>query len=148
MKELRFEKLSEAHLDEVLEIEKLSFRAPWVRELFKKETESAVSNFFAAVSDGKITGYGGFWKAHDEADIVNLAVHPDFRHRGIGRQILEYLLAAAEKEGIKTVFLEVRAENPHAQKLYASCGFKPVGRRKKYYGDEDALIMEKKISEK
>ena len=145
--EIHFEKLEEKHLDEVLVIENLSFKSPWTREFFRKETLFAVSKFFAALSGGRVVGYGGFWQANDEADIVNLAVHPEYRNGGIGRKILEYLLKTAKDEGIKTLFLEVRAENPYAQKLYASCGFRAVGRRKKYYGDEDALIMEKKLGE-
>ena len=145
--EIEFEKLKEKHLEEVLEIERLSFKDPWTKEFFKSETLSGISKFYAALSGGKIVGYGGFWKAQDEADIVNLAVSPEFRNMGLGRKILEYLLKTAKDEGIKTVHLEVRAENPYAQKLYASCGFRAVGRRKKYYGDADALIMEKKLGE-
>ena len=145
--EIQFEKLDEKHLDEVLEIEKLSFKDPWPKEFFRKETLSDISKFYAALAAGKVVGYGGFWKAKDEADIVNLAVHPGNRNRGLGRKILEYLLKTAKDEGVKTIYLDVRAENPYAQKLYSSCGFKAVGRRRKYYGDEDALIMEKKLGE-
>jgi ribosomal-protein-alanine N-acetyltransferase len=145
--EIQFEKLQEKHLIEVLEIEKLSFKDPWTREFFRSETLSDISKFFVALAGMKVAVYGGFWKALDEADIVNLAVSPEFRNKGVGRKILEQLLRAAKDEGVKTVYLEVRAENPYAQRLYASCGFRSVGRRKKYYGDEDALIMEKKLGE-
>jgi ribosomal-protein-alanine N-acetyltransferase len=144
--ELKFQKLAKHNLESVLEIEKLSFANPWNKEMFEKEITLEISNFFVAEISEKIVGYGGFWKMGEEADIVNIAVHPDFRSKGIGRKILEFILESAKKDGIKKVFLEVRSQNTGAQKFYKSFGFKPVAVRPKYYSNDDAVIMERGIT--
>ncbi len=141
--ELIFQELSRKDLESVLEIEKLSFSEPWNRGMFEREVGAAHSNFFVARAGEKIVGYGGFWKTGDEGDIINLAIHPDLRSRGLGRKLLEFLLNRAKKSGIKRLVLEVRSRNANAQKLYASFGFSPIAVRLKYYSDDDAIIMEK-----
>ncbi|MCX5781233.1 MAG: ribosomal protein S18-alanine N-acetyltransferase [Elusimicrobia bacterium] len=143
--ELKFQRLTKHNLESVLEIEKLSFKNPWNKEMFEKEITLEISNFFVAEISEKIVGYGGFWKMGEEADIVNIAVHPDFRSKGLGKKILEFILESAKKDGIKKVFLEVRSQNTSAQSLYKSFGFKPVAVRPKYYSNDDAVIMEIKI---
>jgi len=93
--------------------------------------------------DNKIVGYGGFWVVVDEGHITNIAVHPEYRSKGIGSKIMEGLIELAKKNGIISMTLEVRESNIVAQHLYAKFGFRPLGRRKGYYQDnnEDAIIM-------
>ena len=97
------------------------------------------------VQDRTVLGYCAFWQAFDSADITNVAVHPDHRKKGLGKQILNRALQEADARGIHQIFLEVRVSNTAARALYASCGFNNVGMRKAYYADngEDAVIMMK-----
>ena len=91
----------------------------------------------------KIVGYLGLWKIIDEAHITNLAVHPDFRRKGVAKLLLFDALEQCYKEKIKYLTLEVRVSNEGAINLYENFGFKSLGVRKKYYqnNNEDALIM-------
>lgn len=93
--------------------------------------------------DGRIVGYVLFWFVSEEVDIHNIAVHPDFRRQGIGRLLLEQVVAAARRQERVRVTLDVRFSNTSAQSLYRSFGFAARGLRKAYYSDngEDALVM-------
>jgi [ribosomal protein S18]-alanine N-acetyltransferase len=146
MKEPEFLRLEPGHLDQVLEIEKLSFKKPWSRWNFEREINLHLSTFVVLAAEGRVIGYGGFWKILDEGHIVNLAVHPDFRQKRYGRKILEYLMTGIAEAGIKRILLEVRQSNFYAIKLYSSFGFEITGIRPKYYDQEDALVMEKYLA--
>ncbi|ABY91800.1 [SSU ribosomal protein S18P]-alanine acetyltransferase [Thermoanaerobacter thermohydrosulfuricus] len=131
-------------VEEVLEIEKLSFSTPWSKEAFISEvTKNSCAKYIVAEVDNKIVGYGGFWVVVDEGHITNIAVHPEYRSKGIGSKIMEGLIDLAKKNGITAMTLEVRESNITAQHLYAKYGFRQLGRRKGYYQDnnEDAIIM-------
>ncbi len=131
-------------LNQVLEIENLSFLNPWTRRMYLSEvSEKDKSYFVVAKLEDRIIGYGGFWFIVDEAHLTNLAVHPDFRKQGIGTQIMQYLLNLSKQLGVKRATLEVRVSNVIAQKFYTKFGFIPIALRKKYYpdGKEDAVIM-------
>jgi ribosomal-protein-alanine N-acetyltransferase len=137
--------LREDHLPDVLAIEQASFPEPWSEGMFLREIRLPISCFYIARFQDRIAGYGGYWQVEDEAHIVSLAVHPDCRSRGIGRQILHFLMDGMRDRGIIRILLEVRAGNQPAQRLYGSEGFTAIGRREKYYGNEDAIVMEKKL---
>jgi ribosomal-protein-alanine N-acetyltransferase len=93
--------------------------------------------------EGRIVGYVLFWFLPEEVDIHNIAVHPDFRRHGIGRLLLEHVVAAARRQDRLRVTLDVRSSNAPAQNLYRNFGFVTRGVRKGYYSDngEDALVM-------
>ncbi|MEW6097440.1 MAG: ribosomal protein S18-alanine N-acetyltransferase [bacterium] len=136
--------MKEEDINQVLEIENLSFLDPWTKRMYLSEIrERNDSYFITAKLEDRIIGYGGFWLVVDEAHLVNLAVHPDFRCQGIGTQIMQYLLNLAKQLGAKRATLEVRASNVIAQKFYANFGFTTIALRKKYYSDtkEDAAVM-------
>jgi ribosomal-protein-alanine N-acetyltransferase len=133
------------HLNEVLEIEGKSFPQPWTRGMFEREISLPISHFFVAQVDGHIAGYGGYWQIESEAHLINLAVHPAHRSRGIGRQILNYLVNSMSRQNICRILLEVRRSNGPAQQLYASLGFSVTGQRRNYYTTEDAILMEKTV---
>lgn len=136
--------MKEEDINQVLEIENLSFLDPWTRRMYLAEVSHENNSYFiVAKLENRIIGYGGFWLVVDEAHLVNLAVHPDFRRQGIGAQIMDYLLALAKQLGAKRATLEVRQSNLIAQSFYAKFGFIAVAFRKKYYPDtkEDAVIM-------
>lgn len=90
-----------------------------------------------------IVGFAGLWLMVDEAHVTTIAMHPDFRRRGLGEYMLASLIDIAYEIGAKWVTLEVRVTNYNAQNLYRKYGFREAGLRHRYYSDnqEDALIM-------
>ncbi len=132
------------HIDDIMEVEKLSFKIPWSREAFFDEiTRNEVAIYFSAAVKKKVVGYAGMWKVFDEGHITNIAVHPEYRGNGIGSRLLESLIKKAAGTGIARMTLEVRKSNLAAQGLYRKYGFETGGFRKAYYADngEDAIIM-------
>jgi len=135
------------HINEVYEIELLSFPVPWSRKSFRKELENSSSLSYAAhlpLNGGsKVVGYVCNWLIEDEFHILNLAVHPQHRRKGIGRTLLEYSLHRADQRDAEKAFLEVRRSNSPAIELYKKLGFRIIGVRPRYYSNnhEDAIIM-------
>ncbi len=142
-RDVTFENLAIKHLDDVLKIERVSFKTPWSRSAFIHEIQFERSFFKVIKLGGRLVGYGGFWLVLDEAHISNIAIHPDHRQQGFGRTLLTHLLEEAVAKGATVATLEVRRSNNAAQHLYAGFGFKLIAVRKHYYADEneDALIM-------
>jgi ribosomal-protein-alanine N-acetyltransferase len=132
-------------LEEVIQIEEVSFPTPWSRESFRYELlENQRAIYLAAKNDyGRVAGYVGMWVVFDEGHITNLATHPVYRRQGVGRALLERLFEVARENGVKYLTLEVRRSNLNAQELYQKLGFVHMGVRRKYYLDnnEDAFIM-------
>lgn len=132
-------------LAEVSALERQCYSDPWPAAAFASLPDNP--NVFFAVArsrvEGLLAGYVVGWHVMDEAELANLAVDPQARGRGIGRLLLDAMLADARSRATARVFLEVRESNAAARQLYASRGFDEVGRRKKYYRspEEDALIL-------
>lgn len=141
--------MQEEDLAQVLAVDRLSFSLPWPESAFRYELfENRHSRLWVAEwtdADGVKTVVGAVvvWFLVDEAHIATLAVHPDYRRRGIGQRLLVEVLRTALQMGMVTATLEVRQGNLAAQELYRKFGFRVVGRRPRYYKDnqEDALIM-------
>jgi ribosomal-protein-alanine N-acetyltransferase len=132
-------------LEAVLDIEILSFPTPWSRNAFLYElleNERAVY-YVVYNSMNKLIAYIGMWVIFDEGHITNFAVHPAYRHQGVGKFLLSHFIKVAREKKVKHLTLEVRRTNTVAQELYQKMGFVHMGVRKKYYLDnnEDALIM-------
>ena len=128
----------------VSEIEKMCFTMPWSRDGFEAALSMQGNVFIVYEKNDEILGYCGYYGVLDEAEITNVAVHPDMRNRGIGRDMVSALLSKANKAGIKRVLLEVRESNDPAIHLYEELGFKKLGIRKDFYEQprENAYIME------
>jgi ribosomal-protein-alanine N-acetyltransferase len=132
------------HITEILPIEDELFGVEqWSAAMFWNEL--AAGHFYlVAVEDGKVVGYAGLQSSPpEEAWVQNIAVRASAQRRGIGRILLEALLAEADRQGIGKVLLEVAVDNGPAQKLYVRYGFEPVGVRRGYYqsSNTDALVM-------
>jgi [ribosomal protein S18]-alanine N-acetyltransferase len=131
-------------LPSVVELDSLSFSLPWPERSFRFELiENPASRCWVVEQDGKIVGMLVAWMLVDEAHIATIATHPDFRRRGIARNLLTYALRYMSKEGAVSSLLEVRESNIAAQEMYCKFGYEAVGRRRHYYKDtdEDAILM-------
>ncbi|MFS8514813.1 MAG: ribosomal protein S18-alanine N-acetyltransferase [Planifilum fulgidum] len=139
-----FRPMQLSDLPVIMEVEQASFPTPWPRQAFYNEL---MHNRFARYSviqvDGRVVGYCGLWLLLDEAHITNIAIHPQFRGRGLGESLLSYVMQRAREWGAGKMTLEVRVSNTIAQRLYKKLGFEPSGIRPRYYTDnqEDAIIM-------
>lgn len=135
-------------LDGVMEIEKVSFPTPWSREMFIEDFPRDFSDTLVAAGTGdEILGYAVCWTIAGESHLLNIAVHPARRGRGIGRALLTECIRRAARAGASVIYLEVRAGNDAAQRLYRSMGFEFRGIRKGYYTDtaEDAVIFDREV---
>ena len=126
------------------EIDKLSFTLPWPERSLRYEVSGNPSaRCWAAELDGHLVGMLVLWMIVDEAHIATLATHHEFRRQGIAKQLLVTALEHVYLEGARSALLEVRAGNEAAQAMYRKFGFEVVGRRERYYKDnnEDAVLM-------
>ena len=134
-------------IDQVLAIEQASFSMPWSRNLFLSEFRSpGVSTLLVSLANDTprmVTGYIIYWLVEYEMHILNLAVAPAHRRHGIARQLVLDAIKRAYAKGARQAFLEVRASNTAAQKLYSDLGFTGSFVRRDYYDSptEDAVIM-------
>jgi len=130
-------------------LEKACFSRPWSEQSVREELENPNARLFVAEEDGAVLGYAGMQTAADEGYVLNVAVDPAARRRGIGRQLVAVLRDTAVRCGLTFLTLELRAGNAPAAALYAAFGFESVGRRPNYYDDprEDAVLMTLRIGE-
>ena len=138
-------KMCENHVSQVAQLEKICFSDPWSEKSVASELTNPLSCWFVAVENDHVAGYVGSQTVLDETDMMNIAVHPDYRRRGVAEQLLIRLVTELKVRGSRCLTLEVRASNEPAKNLYAKLGFKEVGRRKNYYRNprENALILRK-----
>jgi ribosomal-protein-alanine N-acetyltransferase len=138
-----------ADLGAVLELEKLAYDQPWTEDNFRGEFARP---FTLALGLKTGRGFSGpppvlaahcfFWLPGPEIHLLNLAVRPEYRRRGLARRLMRVMLGLGRRAGVGTIFLEVRAGNAAALGLYLSSGFAATGRRPGYYDDgEDADLM-------
>lgn len=138
-------RMNEDHVQQIADLEKICFSDPWSVNSIRSELDNKLSLWLVAVEDGKLAGYVGSQSVLGWADMMNLAVSPDFRQRGIGEKLVEGLIAQLKENEVTCLTLEVRASNVPAISLYRKLGFVEVGRRPGYYHKpkEDALILRK-----
>ena len=137
------------HLDEVAELERICFSAPWSRNMLAEELNNALSALLVALDDsGRVVGYAGVQVILDEGYITNVAVRPECRRQGIAGKLLDVFLNFAQGNKLAFLTLEVRASNEAAIILYGRHGFRGVGRRRNYYEHprEDAIIMTREFT--
>ena len=135
--------LRSEHLCRAAELEALCFSDPWSEDALKILTQAGGLGVIALTDSGRAVGYGGMLTVLDEGQITNIAVHPDFRRQGVGREILSALMEQAKLRGVTQFSLEVRSSNVGAQALYLQQGFTIAGTRKHFYSHptEDGLVM-------
>ncbi len=142
---MTIERMKECHVPQVAALEKLCFSLPWDEGSISSELSNPLSLWLVATEGDTVAGYVGSQSVLGESDMMNIAVHPDFRRRGLAQALVEELVGQLAENGNHCLTLEVRASNDPAIALYEKNGFGEVGRRKNYYRNpkEDALILRK-----
>ena len=136
------------HVAQVAQLEKVCFSDPWSERSIASELNNPLSYWLVALDGDQLTGYIGSQSVMGESDMMNVAVSPDYRRRGIGEALVNALAADLKAKGNTCLTLEVRASNDPAIALYEKLGFHQAGRRPNYYHNpkEDALILRKEWS--
>jgi len=147
--EILIRPMTEADLDAVTLLEQRIFTDAWPREAFEQDVDSINSGFILAESDGVLCGYAGYLIGGGEAQLINIAVAPEYRGKSIAKTLLKHILEIAQKADCENLFLEVRPSNKAAIGLYRSFGFLDLYCRPDYYHSptEDALVMVKNLRE-
>lgn len=147
MVQWKIREMDKDHLEQIMEIERISFPTPWTEKMFLDELASSLSFHFVAFQREKrcdcVLCYIIFWMFKEEVHILNLATHPAFRRLGIAHSLLLFTLDFSYRRGGILYLLEARERNQAALDLYRKVGFASCGVRKKYYVDtgEDAILM-------
>jgi ribosomal-protein-alanine N-acetyltransferase len=129
-------------IEKIADLERRCFSDPWSAEMFESAARSPLFHGLIARERGEVIGYACQTVLFEDAEILNVAVAPSVRGRGIGKALMSGMIEAAKTRGAETMFLEVRVSNVAALRLYRGFGFQDGYIRKKYYEDgEDALTM-------
>lgn len=134
--------MTEQWVPAVADLERRCFSEPWSEESLTDAIERPEFRYLIACEGDKMLGYGGFYVAADEASITNIATEPEARGRGVAGTVIEAIIKEASGMGAQTIYLEVRAGNEKAIRVYERCGFERLGVRKGFYDKpkEDAYI--------
>lgn len=145
LRRLQIVKMQAKHIEDLAAIEKLCFSKPWSYEALAEELSNPLAVFFVAEYDGKAVAYAGMHHIIDEGYITNIAVHPDWRRRGLATRLIQTLDGYASENDLALLTLEVRCSNEAAIGIYKREGFDEEGVRKGFYEfpKEDGLIMTK-----
>lgn len=137
--------MTEAHVAAVAELEQVCFADPWSEKSVASELENPLSLWLVALDGETVVGYIGSQTVCGETDMMNVAVAPTYRRRGIAEGLIAALIGVLREKESHSLTLEVRQSNEPARKLYEKLGFEQVGLRKNYYRNpkENALILRK-----
>ena len=139
-------RMTEEHVTQVARLESVCFgSAAWSEKSVASELENKLALWLVALEGETVAGYVGSQTVLDETDMMNVAVHPDYRRQGIAEKLVLELVEALKQRESRCLTLEVRASNAPAISLYEKLDFKQIGLRKNYYRNpkEDALILRK-----
>lgn len=145
LKSVNVSPMQAKHTEQIAVIENLCFSVPWSKQSLDEELDNPNAHFLCAHIQEKVLGYIGVIEIAGEADITNVAVHPDFRRMKIGSLLLESAEKGAINRNCTCINLEVRESNIPAINLYSGNGYKSVGIRKNFYEKptENAVLMTK-----
>ncbi len=133
--------MAAADIEAALDIEEATYPTPWTAGIFGDELRGEGRRYLVAEAQGSVVGYAGLLLVVPEAHVTSVTVAPSHRGGRVGTRLMLHLAEAARDAGATSLTLEVRVSNHAAQALYQRFGMAPVGVRKGYYRDEDALIM-------
>lgn len=134
--------MARSDIPAVAALEAVIYPQPWSPRVFFDELAMDSRSYVVAIdAGGTLVGYGGLLLVEEDAHITTVAVDPEVRGQHVGSRVMLALVERALAAGARHLTLEVRITNSVAQGLYDRFGFDPIGRRKNYYKDEDALVM-------
>jgi ribosomal-protein-alanine N-acetyltransferase len=138
--------MRESDLDDVVQMDASSRPTPWSRQSFLHELQNPLSYCFTLKrdieSDGQNVGFLCFRIVGEESEILSLVIHPEFRLKGLGKQLMKFYIKFCSRREVKAFYLETGVSNQVAIGLYESFSYHPIAIRPKYYkGKEDALLM-------
>jgi ribosomal-protein-alanine N-acetyltransferase len=147
---LCFSKMNVTDIEDVIAVEQNAYPFPWTRGNFLDSLDSGYEAWVLRDEDGLLLGYFLMMYAVEEVHLLNITVRPDRQGQGLGRKLLDQLIALARDAGMHAVLLEVRPSNNHALMVYHHLGFAQIGQRKNYYPAagarrEDAIVMRKML---
>lgn len=142
---IRLQQMAEQHVAQIAALETVCFSDPWCESSVRSELTNPLSFWLVALDNDVVVGYIGSQSVLGEADVMNVAVAPDYRRQGIATLLLTSLQKELRDKEVHSLTLEVRVSNEAALALYEALGYVPVGRRPNYYHKprEDALILRK-----
>ena len=129
--------------EELYELERICFGNSWTREMLAEELENPLTVSVCERRDGVIAAFAFGRVVADEGELFQIGTCPDFRKQGLAKSLLERLHEKMRERGAAVCFLEVRSRNQAARSLYEKLGYEQISVRKKYYPDDDAVIMKK-----
>ncbi len=144
---MQIRRMSEEDIAVVAKLEQQIFSSPWSKDSIEKAYQLEENIYLVAEVEGIITGYCGIWTSFETADLCNIAVHPDYRRKGIAGEILKQAFQLCQQRQIEQMLLEVRESNKPAIVLYEKYHFEKIDIRKGYYRNpiENAIIMQRKF---
>ena len=148
MTEIKITPMEPEHLSQIAALEVICFSDPWPESILAHELQNPLSLWLCAVDGDTVAGYIGSQTVLGESDMMNIAVHPDYRRQGIGRTLVLALCRELRRQMLAAALtLEVRDSNAPAIALYESLGFEQIGLQKGYYQHpkEDARILRKEL---
>ncbi len=150
LENLCFSKMNVTDIEDVIAVEQNAYPFPWTRGNFLDSLDSGYEAWVLRDEDGRLLGYFLMMHAVEEVHLLNITVRPDRQGQGLGRKLLDQLIALARDAGMHAVLLEVRPSNNHALMVYHHLGFVQIGQRKNYYPAagarrEDAIVMRKML---
>lgn len=145
MNELKIEKLSKEYIDSVYNIEK-NLIGDCDKEVIAKSLYNENLNYYILIKQGEVIGFFECLILPPEVELYDIAVVKDEQGKGYSNVMMDYLINLAKESKSNTILLEVNSINSKAIKLYNKYGFKKYSERKRYYGDNDAILMKLEIS--
>ena len=141
-------KMNENHVPQIAELEKVCFNDPWSENSIASELQNDLALWLVALENNEVIGYVGSQTVLDGSDMMNIAVSPDHRRKGVAEKLIDELVYQLKERKSRCLILEVRASNAPAINLYTKLGFVEIGCRRNYYRNprEDALILRKEWS--
>lgn len=142
---MKYVKMSAEHVTQVAQLEAVCFADPWSLRSITEELTNPLSLWVVAVDEDRVAGYVGSQTVMGDADMMNLAVDPQYRRNGVGSQLVAHLVELLSLAGANSLTLEVRQSNQPAISLYEKHGFYQVGMRPNYYRNpkENAILLRK-----
>jgi len=135
--------MNDEDIAKVERLEKLCFSSPWSKDEIRATFFREDSIYCVAEKEGAVIAYAAFFFVLNEANVINVAVDPEYRRQGVAKKLMEFIFIQAAKQGVEKIILEVRESNKPAIDLYTSFGFKNEGVRKNFYEKpaENGIVM-------